>query len=68
MTHDGLDKYDYWQIKPKMCVSGKDVKELQELYYIKDIIQKSKLLEDCFTGGLEQELEIFILVLINNTV
>lgn len=35
MTGDGLDKCDYWMIKPKWYVSEKDAKDLQEIILFK---------------------------------
>lgn len=31
VTRDGLDKYDYWLIKPKCYLSEKDARDLQKI-------------------------------------
>jgi hypothetical protein len=36
VTRDGLDKCDYWEIKPKWYVSEKDAKDLQTIILYKE--------------------------------
>lgn len=56
ITRDGLDKYDYWIIKPKWYVSGKDAKDLQtiilhKIHYIKESKLFRKLFYRRFRAG-----------------
>ena len=49
VTRDGLDKYDYWIIKPKWYVSGKDAKDLEKIVLFKEHYSKeSKLFRRLF--------------------
>ena len=44
ITRDGLDKCDYWMIKPKWYVSEKDAKDLQTITLFKrHYLKESKL-------------------------
>lgn len=49
VTRDGLDKSDYWMIKPKRYVSEKDAKDLQTIALFKRHYSKeSKLFRRIF--------------------
>lgn len=44
ITRDGLDKCDYWMIKPKWYVSEKDAKDLQTITLFKrHYLKESKM-------------------------
>ena len=44
ITRDGLDKRDYWAIKPKWYVSGKDAEDLQNIILHKEHYSKESKL------------------------
>lgn len=49
VTHDGLDKCDYWMIKPKWYVSEKDAKDLQTITLFKrHYLKESKMFRRLF--------------------
>lgn len=51
VTRDGLDKSDYWMIKPKWYVSEKDAKDLQTIILFKrHYSRESKLFRRLFYG------------------
>ena len=49
ITRDGLDKCDYWMIKPKWYVSEKDAKDLQTITLFKrHYLKESKMFRRLF--------------------
>lgn len=51
ITRDGLSEHDYWRIKPKWYVSGKDAKDLQEIVLHKQhYCKRSKLWKFIFSN------------------
>lgn len=44
VTRDGLDKYDYWDVKPKFYLSEKDAKDLRKIGLYKEHYSKESRL------------------------
>ena len=44
VTRDGLDKYNYWQVKPKHYLSEKDARDLQTIGLHKEHYSKESKL------------------------
>lgn len=60
VTRDGLDKCDYWIIKPKWYVSEKDAEDLQTIILYKEHYSKeSKLFRKLFYRRFKEKTRDF---------